>query len=430
MPLSRLRAWQKNPRVNDHVVPEVAASIERFGFGAPLIARRENGELIAGHTRMKAAEKLGLSHVPVRFLDISENEAHLLALADNRLSEKADWALEGLNEILSELSKDDVAAAGWNDEELKAMQDLLSKPPDNDNAEIVEDEVPEPPKDPVTKPGDVWVLGRHRLVCGDCRDAAVVKRLVGDDKVNVAFTSPPYASQRKYDETTEFKPIHPDAFVEWFEAVQQNVRDALANDGSWFVNIKEHCDDGQRSLYVKDLTVAHVRRWGWRLIDELCWRKLSYPGKFGARFKNGWEPVFHFAISTDVRFRPEHVMHATTRGVSAYGASLDRVQGTSNTKERAGSGLALPDNVVDTGGARTEATGHAAAFPAALPSFFIRAYSDLGDLIFDPFMGSGTTLIACEQLDRRAVGTELSPAYCDVIIQRWEALTGQKAVRA
>ena len=98
-----------------------------------------------------------------------------------------------------------------------------------------------------------------------------------------------------YDESSGFRPIPPDEFTDWFEDVQSSVHAVLADDGSWFVNIKEHCDGGQRHLYVKDLTIAHVRRWGWRYVDELCWVTGGFPGKFDERFKNGFEPVFHFA---------------------------------------------------------------------------------------------------------------------------------------
>ena len=127
------------------------------------------------------------------------------------------------------------------------------------------------PPIPVTQPGDMWLLGPHRIICGDCRDYGTVERLLAGERVNVAFTSPPYASQRAYDESSGFKPIPPGEYVDWFEDVQASVRAVLAEDGSWFVNIKEHAHEGQRDLYVKDLTIAHVRRWGWLFVDELCW---------------------------------------------------------------------------------------------------------------------------------------------------------------
>ena len=141
-------------------------------------------------------------------------------------------------------------------------------------------------------------------------------------EINVAFTSPPYASQRKYDESSGFKPIKPDAYVDWFEAVQANVRAHLAVDGSWFVNIKEHCDDGQRSLYVKDLTLAHVRRWGWRFVDELCWIHSGIPGQVRTRFKNQFEPIFHFCLRKDPKIRPLAVAKISNQTPQGGGAPM------------------------------------------------------------------------------------------------------------
>jgi site-specific DNA-methyltransferase (adenine-specific)/site-specific DNA-methyltransferase (cytosine-N4-specific) len=212
--------------------------------------------------------------------------------------------------------------------------------------------------------------------------------------------------------------------------VQANVRSVLADDGSWFVNIKEHCEDGSRHLYVKDLMIAHVRRWGWRFVDELCWTHQGMPGTWPDRFKNGWEPVFHFAASR-VKHRPMAVSR-DSEYTFQYSPSTSTTKngsgqlGNPSSKDR---GLARPSNVIhvprfgmDEGG-----KAHPGTFPVALPSFFLRAYSDAGDVVLDPFAGSGTTLIAAQQLGRRGLGVEISPAYCDVIVARWEAFTGQKA---
>jgi DNA modification methylase len=239
-------------------------------------------------------------------------------------------------------------------------------------------------------------------------------------KVNLAFTSPPYASQRKYDESSGFKPIPPDDYVAWFDAVQANVREYLAPDGSWFVNIKEHCDDGQRSLYVKDLTIAHVRKWGWLLVDEFCWVRKGVPGGWEYRFKNEWEPVFHFAAAAPKCNR------------YAVGVESDQCFDVKNRKNKASasvfdcnaengkvmkSGLALPGNVLTVNG-QTESE-HNAGFPVGLPSWFVRAFSDPGDLVYEPFMGSGTTMIASAKEGRVCRGIEISPMYCDVIRRRW-----------
>lgn len=423
--VSNLAQWPDNPRKNDQAVDAVADSIKRFGFGAPILARKADGEIIAGHTRLKAAAKLGIDRVPVRYLDLDPADAHLLALADNKIGEKADWDDEALGKLLADLDEESRAATGFDDAEISKLLDGLSGDEDNDP-----DEVPDPPKNPVTKPGDIWILGDHRLLCGDCRVAEDVARLCDGERVNVAFTSPPYASQRKYDESSGFKPIHPDSYVEWFEPVQANVRSVLADDGSWFVNIKEHCEGGQRHLYVKDLTMAHARKWGWAFVDELVWHKTAVPGRWSNRLRNAWEPVFHFALRTSIKFDPKRVAHHSDRAVIGSGGSPKNAGGNWSIPDqwaREGA-TALPSNVISIGTGGSSST-HSAAFPVNLPSFFIKAYSDPGDRIFDPFMGSGTVIVAAEQQERRGIGIEISPRYCDVIVQRWEKLTGRKAER-
>ena len=279
--------------------------------------------------------------------------------------------------------------------------------------------------------GKLVLTSRHRLVCGDCRDFATVEKLLDGHKINVAVTSPPYASQRTYDESSGFKPIPPVEYVSWYRDVASNIMENLADNGSYFCNIKEHCEDGQRSLYVKDLTLAHVREWGWRFVDEFCWRntKNGVPGTWPNRFKNAWEPVFHYSKNTQIKFDP---IACGTKSDSAFSYSSETAEtktgsgllGEKGTQEH--SGIARPSNVIEVAAASTG--DHSAAYPVALPEFFIKAFSDPGDVIYDPFMGSGTTLIAAEKNGRRGFGCEISPAYCDVIIKRFEQHTGSLAI--
>jgi site-specific DNA-methyltransferase (adenine-specific) len=203
----------------------------------------------------------------------------------------------------------------------------------------------------------------------------------------------------------------------------------LAEDGSWFVNIKEHCDDGQRSLYVKDLTLTHVRQWGWRFVDELCWLRSGVPGFFPNRFKNGFEPVFHFSTGQcALVFNPAAVGHLSEEAFKGSGGSFIKDYGCDvSTKNFAG--IALPNNVIDIKHSST-ISDHTAAFPVGLPSFFIKAYSDPSDAIFDPFLGSGTTLIAAAKEGRVCYGVEISPGYCDIIRRRWTAYANQAGLDA
>lgn len=426
--IGALTPWRDNPRQNDQAVNAVADSIKRFGFASPIIARMD-GEVIAGHTRLKAAQVLGLDRVPVRYMDLDPADAKLLALADNRVGEIADWDDDRLSDILNELHAEgvDIDGIGWSAEELAEIMALGAEMPEEEGTP---DEI-DPDAVVYSEPGQVYQLGPHRLICGDCRELDTVATLMDGQEINVAFTSPPYASQRKYDESSGFKPIKPDAYVEWFEAVQANVRAHLAADGSWFVNIKEHSDDGQRSLYVKDLTLAHVRQWGWRFNDELCWTHGGIPGEVHTKFKNQFEPIFHFCMQKDLKIRPMAVAQISNSVPKGGGGNMAKQQGTglAGTDFEHGPGLAYPGNVLSVGKNR-EALGHSAAFPVELPAFFIKAYSDSSDAIFDPFLGSGTTLIAAAKEGRVCYGVEISPGYCDVIRRRWTRYAKQAGLDA
>jgi DNA modification methylase len=445
VPIDSLTCDPSNVRKHsDKNLEAIKASLHAFGQRKPIVVQREGMIVRAGNGTVTAAKALGWDKIAAVVIDDDNATAAQFAIADNRTGELAEWDDETLATMLDGMDEPTRETLAFDEDDVRELLDSL----DPSQPEVVEDEVPEVPDDPVTKTGDLIVLGDHRLLCGDCRDPKDMAKLVAGAEVNVAITSPPYASQRKYDEATEFKPIHPDEYVEWFKSVQENVANHLADDGSWFVNIKEHCDDGQRSLYVKDLTLAHVRQWEWLFVDEYAWTHGGTPKAVINRFKNGWEPIFHFARDRGHKFRPDSVTHPTDRAVLGFKAdgrhpadqklqcnkqSMTDMQGLgdgvgADAAGTVGHGYAYPSNVLSLGFNR-EALGHAAAFPMGLPSFFIKAYTDKADTVFDPFMGSGTTLIAAEQLGRKCYGMEISPAYCDVIVKRWENLTGKKATR-
>lgn len=388
---------------------------------------------------------------------LSETQRRAYIIADNRLSELAGWDDAVLAAELRDLVDDglDLALVGFSDDDLERLLD------DGDSQEEAEQEqeeeaIPEAPAQPVTAPGDVWLIGKHKLICGDCRDREVIRALFSGGVAHMAITSPPYASQREYDPSSGFRPIPPDEYSAWFRAVADGIESVLASDGSYFLNIKEHAQDGERHLYVKDLVIAHKREWRWRFVDEFCWRKTDngVPGGWNNRFKNAWEPVFHFCRNQKIKFNAEAVGHESAdcfdyspdnpkstsgsgllgtgpRGRAADPASRDKALTTwaNSSKDGRHAGIARPSNVVEC---KTESSqgSHSAPFPRALVEFFVKAFTDKGDVVFDPFMGSGTTIAAAEVLDRVGYGCELSPAYCDVILKRIEHLTGTEPVLA
>jgi DNA modification methylase len=445
-PLDRLVPYARNARTHStDQVAQIAASIAEFGFVNPILVDSRDG-IVAGHGRLLAARRLGLAEVPVIVLDhLSETQRRAYVLADNHLALNAGWDDELLAAELAELEGDgfDLGLIGFNEQELAALMAETDEGP----AEPGEEEVPLPPAKAVTQPGDLWLIGPHRVLCGDCREQAAVAKLFGGGQANVVVTSPPYATQREYDPSSGFRPVAPDDYVEWYRVVAASIASVLAGDGSYFLNIKEHAEDGQRHLYVKDLFIAHVRQWGWRFVDEFCWRKTDngVPGGWNNRFKNAWEPIAHFSRNETIKFHPFAVGHRSedcfdyspNNPKSASGSGL---LGTGARGEAAGKpgsldedgrfdGIARPSNVIE---AKSESGqgAHSAPFPRALPEFFIKAFSDKGDVIFDPFLGSGTTIAAAHGLGRTGCGLEISPAYCDVILRRIGELTGEAPVLA
>jgi site-specific DNA-methyltransferase (adenine-specific)/site-specific DNA-methyltransferase (cytosine-N4-specific) len=442
VPITALSGHPDNPRKHpDANKQAIAGSLRKYLQRKPVVANAtEKGLRIeAGHGVYGEMLAAGAQYIAVTVVEDDAITELGYMLADNRTGDLSEDDAEKLEPILRQLIEagEEVEEFGWDEATVKGLL-RDAKDERNGDESSHDDDIPqtnhadELQKEWQTERGQVWEIPSkslpgqcHRVVCGDCRIASDVAALLDGRKVNVAFTSPPYASQRKYDEESGFKPIKPDSYVEWFEAVQANVRAHLAQDGSWFVNIKEHCEDGQRHLYVKDLTIAHVRQWGWRFVDELCWKRQGVPGGWNNRFKNGWEPIFHFSLADiSIKFRPENV-HIMSESVFEYDPLTPKAKksgflsGTCSKRKGAGVGAARPDNVIEANtGETTFASAHGATFPLGLPTFFIKAYSDPSDSIFDPFLGSGTTMIAAEREGRIAYGTEISPKYVAVILQR------------
>lgn len=484
-PLDELVPARRNPKHHD--LAGIRASIDRFGFVEPIVVDERTGRLISGHGRMETlaeAELAGIAPpdgvklddagrwtVPVvhGWSSRSDADADALLVGVNNLVTRGGWNPHGLFEILDDLSRDlgadGLLGTGYETQDLDAL--LLALDPgrqttvsEHDRAEA---SAPQPviPTDPITKTGDVWLLGEHRLMCGDCRSLLDVERLLDGATINLAVTSPPYAEQRDYDGESGFVPIRPEKYVEWFAPVAANVAANLAVDGSWLVNIKPPGGGLDTDLYVFDLVIAHVRSWGWHFATEYCWERLGVPKAPILRLKNQFEPVYAFARDRwkfrprNVRYRsgdailplpsnegldrslaaaqggasvpliyPEQTAKARRGGVGTKMANSDAQGFNWAPGEATGDGWAYPGNRLPTFLGSHEATGHPAAYPVGLPAFLTRLYTDEGDVVFDPFVGSGSTILAAEETSRRGFGMELSPAYCDVILQRWQRRTG------
>jgi len=445
-----------NPRRGDETAIE--ASIDAHGFYGAVIVQESSRSIIAGNHRHRMLKRGGDLFVPVMFLDVDDEEALRILLNDNQTSDSGTYDSSTLVGLLSQLSE---TAAGFAGTGFAAgdlsdlMAQLAAAEPETSTPDVIEvDYAPA-----ITVPGDLWLLGPHRLLCGSSRDEQDVTRLLAGAKINLAFTSPPYAEQRVYDPGSGFTPIKPDEYVEWFAAVAANVAANLTVDGSWFVNIKTSADGLDTSLYVFDLVIAHVREWGWHFATEFCWERNGVPKSVTRRFKNNFEPIYQFARG-EWKMRPDEVRHpsdnvpinvgpgggntswqdAQGNGFAAIGAGrkkrrngsssgMSKTQGQNTAPgEYTEHGMAYPSNRLPTFNGSHDATGHTAAFPVGLPEWFIRAYTDAGDNVFDPFMGSGSTLLAAHNQSRVGFGTEISKGYCDIICKRFQLTTGIKPV--
>lgn len=434
VPLSALRSAPYNPRrISPAAFKALTASLERFGYVEPIVWNQRSGFVIGGHQRLKVLRRQKRREVPVVVVDLDDPDEKALNVALNSPTLAGEFTSD-LTALLDEIAASRATLyADLRLDELRA-QIPVNRPTTGDV-----DEIPPVPKSPITKPGEIWTLGRHRLVCGDASDPTVWRSLLGERRANLVVTSPPYASQRRYDAASGFTPVPADAYVAWFQPIAERIAANLAADGSFFLNLRAHCEAGERVPYVYDL-VLHLRRvLGWRFVDDFVWTHGGTPKAVVGRFKNGWEPVFQFTRG-EHKFRPEAVRHESADVPDWSGAHPSQQDGRAMHKGRAkddyrrgredpahhSPGLAYPSNVLDAIGKNLESVEHGAVYPVALPEFFIRAYSDRGDAVVDPFAGAGTTLMAAEVNQRDGFAIEISPAYCDLILERWQAFTGAK----
>lgn len=419
--IDSIRPWPTN--YNDHPDQQLQylrGSLRDFGQVKNVIIWGDY--IVAGHGLVEAAKGRGWRRIEVKRLpaEWSETQVEAVLIADNRLAQLSTANDEKLADMLQRVRQENstlLDSVGYNSDEVDTMLRKLVQDgePAVGAADPQIDRAAELQERWRVQTGDTWRIGEHIVICGDCREPETWQRLLqaaNVDKFNGVFTSPPYAMQRK----EQYGGVPTAEYVDWWEALQANVKANLASDGSFFVNIKAHCEDGQRCLYCMDLVAAMVRRWRWRFVDELCWYSEGLPGAWPNRFRNSWEPVYHFCADQKIKFYPLSVGHSSD-SIRRGSGGLGKTGGGNYTIDAPmESGIAQPGNVLSLHSAANAV--HAAAFPVALPDFFIRAYSDPGDVWCDPFCGSGTTILAAHNNKRRGMGIEKKVEYCAVILQR------------
>ena len=253
-----------------------------------------------------------------------------------------------------------------------------------------------------------------------------------DRSIDLIVTSPPYANQRK----NCYKGKDADHYIEWFLRFAFEFKRILKPTGSFFLNIKPHCHNGERTLYVMKLIIALKEVVGFRFTDEFCWTKLGVPGRFYGRFKNAFEPVYHFTVQKGFTHNPYNVA-TEAKDISKARYKRKACGETKNGSKFAGmrseieSNLALPSNhihLVQKSNQHTLQSKHPAIYPVELCEFFIKAFSNQGDVVFDPFLGSGTTGVASIKTDRNFVGCELDRKYFKLAQERLDNQNKQQTM--
>ena len=442
-PVADLRAHGGNARLHSaEQIEQLKASMLAFGFTNPLLVD-EDGVLIAGHGRLDAAQALGVTKVPVIVLKhLSPAQKDALRLADNRIAENATWDQALLRDALAGLQQAgevDLLAIGFSQDEIGAILAAADEAvtdgdapdePESTDAEghgaavaadgDVEDDDPadaaaEPPRVGVARAGDVWCLGDHRLACGDSTDPTTVARVMAGERAALLFTSPPYGSQRNY--TTG-------GIGDWdalMRGVFQHAGDTLAADGQILVNLGLTHRDNEWHPYWPGW-VEWMRTTGWRRFGWYVWDQgPGLPGDWNGRLAPSFEFLFHF--NRQAR-QANKIVPCKWAGDPLLMSGLRRADGTMSGNSHEGRPIQefrIPDNVVritrhKERGIETE---HPAVFPVKLPAFAMETYANAGDLVFEPFCGSGTTLLAGQRTGRRVRAIELAPAYVDLAIARW-----------
>ena len=393
VPISQLFCSPSNPRLNDTAVPHVAASLRRFGWQQPIVARR-TGEVIAGNTRLKAAQSLGMTEVPVWWFDGSDIDAVAYSVADNRLATLAQWDEPALAQLLEQLkAEDSLDGVGFSTDDIDA---LVQKLRDEEHADkdLDDDGPDEPQAVAIAKTGDLWCLGEHRLLCGDSTNLRDVLRVMGGEKAALVATDPPYlvdyTGERPNDSGKDWTATYREIDIQdadgFFKSVFTNVLEVLGPKGAIYCwHAHKRCGDIQRIW--RDLGILDHQQIIWvkptPVFGRVYWHFRHEPCVMGWRQGD----------------KPEH------------------------------DGVHDHDSVWECdwdGKARSDGT-HPCVKPVELFVRPMKKHTSVGDIVFEPFSGSGSQLIAAERTGRRCRAIEITPVYVDVAIRRWQKATGQEA---
>ena len=372
--IKEIKEYENNPRNNDNAVEYVARSIKDFGFKIPIIIDKNN-IIVAGHTRYKAAKKLNLSEIPCIVADdLTDEQIKAFRLVDNKSAELAEWNLELLNLELENIHDIDMNLYDFK------LSELLD--------DVVDDEYEvELPEEPKTKSGDIYKLGNHYLMCGDSTNVENIKSLMQEQEADLVITDPPYNVNYEGKTEDSLKILNDNmdnnTFYDFLESSFVNLNNSLKAGGAAYIFHADTEGLNFRKAFINS---------GFKLAQCLVWVKNT--------FVMGRQ---------DYQWKHEPILYGWKLGAGHYFID-DRKQSTVLEFDKP---------------SRNEE--HPTMKPIELLAYLIKNSSNKNDLVIDFFGGSGSTLIACEQLGRRCYTMELDPKYCDVIIDRWETFTNEKA---
>ena len=396
--LDQLKPWEMNPRLNDQAVDAVVKSIRAFGFNVPILCD-QNMTIVAGHTRWKAAKAIGMRTAPVVVLDLTDSQRRAFSIADNKTAEIADWDMPKLHTLLEELRSEDfdLHRLGFSDADLRRI--LL------DDCDT-EDDMPDRPKVARTRPGQVYALGAHRLICGNSCDKATWKRLLQNRLVDMAISSPPRFNNLGMGCWSSY---------ERFCCDMGTAIDCLASSMGessivfWTSGNSGSISSNFAGLYAKLFESADLE-----YLDTLAWvrpganftsKRVSHIRKDSTYYPaRQWETILVYR-------KPGRMKKMSPEGrqyMLEYQTDMWEIAAVNSRKEK---------------------WDHPTVAPVEIPYRALQAYSAGGDVVVDPFAGSGTTLMAVEKAGagRTAFLIEISPLFCDVIVQRWQNYTGKEA---
>ena len=425
--IETLIPFARNPRTHSEAqIAKLASSIVEFGWTQPILVDGANG-IIAGHGRLAAARKLDLLEVPVIELGhLTPAQKRAYVIADNRLALDAGWDEELLSLEMAELSESgyDLALTGFSNEEIEELlvgaEHALQDEHSDEREDDVADDVPEAPSTPVSHTGDVWKIGAHLLICGDATDPTVVQTLMAGEQAVLCFTSPPYGNQRDYTNT----------IIDW-DALMRGVfaNLPLAANGQVLVNLGLIHRDNEVIPYW-DGWLDWMRTQGWRRFAWYVWDQgPGLPGDWNGRLAPSFEFVFHFnrqARQANKIVPCKFAGQETHLRKDGSSTAMRKKDGTIGGWTAAGTPTQetkIPDSVIRImrhKGKIGQDIDHPAVFPVALPEHILGTYSDAGDIVFEPFCGSGTTLLAAQRTGRVVRATEIAPEYVDVTIKRFQ----------